>query len=121
MKAGRKADSVLPESADRLEGQISALKAEKDRKKAEELWEQVLTECQNRYTDGRLLVQWLKKLNQTAGLEKDPIWYEEIEDFEEFGKREIPVFRNFCRRRGCGSGGDFCCCEKGAGVYPGTL
>ena len=76
----KKEDSVLPESADRLEGQISALKAEKDRKKAEELWEQVLTECQNRYTDGRLLVQWLKKLNQTAGLEKDPLWNEENEE-----------------------------------------
>lgn len=83
----KKADSVLPESADRLETQISALKAGKDRKKAEELWEQVLTECQNRYTDGRLLVQWLKKLNQTAGLEKDSTWYEEIEDFEEFREK----------------------------------
>lgn len=29
----KKEDSVLPESADRLEGQISALKAEKDRKR----------------------------------------------------------------------------------------
>ena len=83
----KKADSVLPESADILETQISALKAGKDRKKAEELWEQVLTECQNRYTDGRLLVQWLKKLNLTAGLEKDSIWYEEIEDFEEFREK----------------------------------
>ena len=64
----KKADSVLPESAEKLEGQISRLKAGKDRKKAEELWTQVLADCQDRYTDGRLLVQWLKKLNQTAGI-----------------------------------------------------
>ena len=70
----KKADSVLPESAEKLEGQISRLKAGKDRKKAEELWTQVLADCQDRYTDGRLLVQWLKKLNQTAGIEKEPIW-----------------------------------------------
>ena len=83
----KKADSVLPESAEKLEGQISRLKAGKDRKKAEELWTQVLADCQDRYTDGRLLVQWLKKLNQTAGIEKEPIWYGDIESFEKFREK----------------------------------
>ena len=83
----KKADSVLPESAEKLEGQISRLKAGKDRKKAEELWTQVLADCQDRYTDGRLLVQWLKKLNQTAGIEKELIWYGDIESFEKFREK----------------------------------
>ena len=83
----KKTDSVLPDSAGRLETQIPGLKAAKDSKRVEELWEVLLSDCQDHYTDGRLLVQWLKKMNQTAGIEKDPAWYEEIEDFEKFRKK----------------------------------
>ncbi len=33
------------------------------------------------------MVQWLKKLNQTAGIEKEPIWYGDIESFEKFREK----------------------------------
>lgn len=64
-----------------------SMKAGNERKKAEELWEQVLADCRKRYTDGRILVQWLKKMNQTAGIERDSIWYDEIEDIEELAEK----------------------------------
>ena len=57
----KKEDSVLPESAEKLAGNMLSMKAGNERKKAEELWEQVLADCRKRYTDGRILVQWLKK------------------------------------------------------------
>ena len=83
----KKVDSVLPESAEKLAGNMLSMKAGNERKKAEELWEQVLTDCRKRYTDGRILVQWLKKMNQTAGIERDSIWYDEIEDIEELAEK----------------------------------
>lgn len=64
-------------------------------RKPEELWEQVLADCRKRYTDGRILVQWLKKMNQTAGIERDSIWYDEIEDIEELAEKETPALQNF--------------------------
>ena len=86
-EGSKKADSVLPESAEKLAGNMLSMKAGNERKKAEELWEQVLADCRKRYTDGRILVQWLKKMNQTAGIERDSIWYDEIEDIEELAEK----------------------------------
>ena len=83
----KKAESVLPESAEKLSGDILSMKTGNERKKAEELWNQVLADCRKHYTDGRLLIQWLKKLNQTAGIERDAVWYDEIEDIEEFKEK----------------------------------
>ena len=66
-------------------------------KKAEELWTQVLTDCRKRYTDGRILVQWLRG-EPDSGIEKDSIWYGDIEDIEEFEGKEKLLYCSFLQK-----------------------
>lgn len=72
---GREVGSSLPAEAEALYEQIEELISSRRKEALAQMWKEALSACEHCRTDGRILVQWLKRLDKKAGLERPSGFY----------------------------------------------
>lgn len=72
----------LPKACGILLGELPELKNKKDSDRIQKLWTEVTEEAWKLHTEGRLLIQWLKKLDHVAELEREPDFYDRLDGFD---------------------------------------
>lgn len=66
---------TLPKAAEELYERIENMKNSGRLWELEELWGKVLEESKELRTEGRLLIQWLRRLDKKAGIPREPLCY----------------------------------------------
>lgn len=85
--------SKLPAEAEELYERIDLLKKNGRQEELTGLWKRVLDACERERTDGKLLVQWLKRLDKKALIERPAEAYNEIYKIEDFRK----IAESYCQ------------------------
>lgn len=75
---GRETGMKLPMEAEALYERIEILKKGRKQEELALMWDRVLDACGRSRTDGRLVVQWLKRLDKRAGIERSADVYSGI-------------------------------------------
>lgn len=86
----RETGTVLPPEAEDLYERIDIIKKGRKQEELAQLLNQVFNACERSHTDGKLAVQWLRRLDKKAGLERPGEFYSgihRIEDLREIAKR----------------------------------
>ena len=73
----------LPPSAEELYEQIEMLKKGQRQEELAQMWEHILADCGRALPEGRVLIQWLRRLDKRAGLVRQPGFYDAICRFKD--------------------------------------
>ncbi len=67
---GKEISSRLPEAAEELYERIEILKKGRKQEELAEMWRRVTDACKRTHVDSKLVLQWLRRLDKRAGLER---------------------------------------------------
>lgn len=84
---GKESTTELPQAAKELSDRIEFLKKGRKQEELEALWKRVVENCAHAHTDSKTVIQWLRRLDKTAGLERPSEFYQSIHKIQQL--REI--------------------------------
>ena len=74
----KKITGELPAAAERLYENIGLFKRERKQEELSGAWDQVIAAARKSHTDGKVLIQWLRRLDKEAGIERAAEFYDRI-------------------------------------------
>ena len=80
---GKEISSRLPEAAEELYERIEILKKGRKQEELAEMWRRVTDACKRTHVDSKLVLQWLRRLDKRAGLERPAEFYSNVHDMDE--------------------------------------
>ena len=76
----------LPMAAEELAERIEIIKKGRKQEELDACWKRVLDACRRKHTDSKILLQWLRRLDKKAGVERSSDFYGKIRSMEDFEK-----------------------------------
>lgn len=83
---GKEISQELPPEAEEFYERLEGIKRGRKREELDSYWKRVLDACKRKHTDSKVLLQWLRRLDKRAGLERNAEFYGEITSADQLEK-----------------------------------